>query len=91
MSRRFALGLDFGTNSVRALTADTATGEEISTDIRPYRRGEEGIVLRDGDPDLARQHPQDYMECLQDAVHGALRGAEGIEGFSIDRMVGSRR
>lgn len=88
MSRRFALGLDFGTNSVRALIADTATGEEISTDIRPYRRGEEGIVLRDGDPDLARQHPQDYMECLQDAVHGALRGAEGIEGFSIDRMVG---
>jgi L-ribulokinase len=88
MNRRFALGLDFGTNSVRALIADTGSGDEIATHVWAYRRGEEGIILDDADPDLARQHPRDYTQGLVEAVRGALRDAAAAEGFSPDRIVG---
>jgi len=88
MSRRFALGIDFGTNSVRALIADTGSGEEVATRVWGYRHGDEGIIQDDGDPELARQHPRDYTLGLVEAVGGALREAAETEGFSPDRIVG---
>ena len=54
--RAFALGLDFGTNSVRALIVDLASGEEAGSFVHDYTRGEDGIVLDAKDPHLARQH-----------------------------------
>ena len=54
---KLALGLDYGTNSVRALLVETETGAEIATAVYEYPSGEAGILLDARDPNLARQNP----------------------------------
>ncbi|MBP6964320.1 MAG: ribulokinase [Armatimonadetes bacterium] len=86
--RKFALGIDYGTNSVRALIADVETGEEIGTHVHNYVRGCDGIILDERDSNLARQHPADYVEGLETSVRGAMEDAAGKPGFSADRIIG---
>lgn len=85
---RFALGVDYGTGSVRALVADLASGEEIATAVWSYARGRDGVLLDERDPDLARQHPADYGEGFRRAVGEAVAAAKGRPGFAPERMVG---
>ena len=88
MASTYALGLDFGTNSVRALVVDVRTGAEVGTHVFAYPSGEHGILLDPKDPDLARQNPQDYLDGLTASVRGALADAAGQAGFAPDRVVG---
>lgn len=88
MSSTFTLGIDFGTNSVRAVVFDTADGREVGTTVSDYASGEQGILLDPRDPHLARQNPADYLEGLESSVNGALKEAEGSGGFSRDRVIG---
>lgn len=87
MPGTYTIGLDYGTNSVRALIVDTATGEEVGTSVFDYPSGKAGILL-DRDPNLARQDPQDYLEGLEQAIKGALSAAGRREGFYPDRVIG---
>jgi len=82
-----ALGIDFGTNTVRALVVDCETGEELGTAVHPYEHGEEGILLDPADPNLARQHPRDYITSLEAVVTAVMKGAAGA-GVSADTVVG---
>lgn len=86
----FTIGLDFGTNSVRALIVDVATGEEVAAAEAVYARGERGVITAPSDPHLARQHPADYQEGLVSSVISALREAQqsGYSGFSAERVIG---
>lgn len=86
--RSFTIGVDYGTNSVRALVVDTADGAEIGTAVWNYATGTAGVWLDPKDPHLARQHPQDYIDGFLHAVRDALLEAAGTPGFSIDRVVG---
>lgn len=72
---RYALGLDFGTNSVRALIVNVQTGEELGTAVVNYEHGEQGVILSDKDPHLARQHPSDYVKSLESVVKLAIEDA----------------
>jgi L-ribulokinase len=56
---KYTIGLDFGTNTVRAVLVDVDDGEDISAGVWNYAHGKEGIILADNDPYLARQHPGD--------------------------------
>jgi L-ribulokinase len=76
---RYTIGLDFGTNTVRALLVRTADGNEAGTGVAPYPSGEEGILLDPARPHLARQHPGDYLEALVAAVHGACEQAHSCD------------
>ncbi|MHB0999336.1 MAG: ribulokinase [Armatimonadota bacterium] len=87
-SRKFALGIDYGTNSVRALIADINTGEEISTCVFNYPGGKDGIIIDEADANFARQNPQDYIDGLIGSVTGAISNATSIEGFSADNITG---
>ena len=85
---QYSIGLDYGTNSVRGLLVDVATGEEIATRVFDYRHGQAGIVLDRNEPDLARQHPQDYVDGALDVITGVLADASGRPGFRPDQVIG---
>lgn len=88
MGARFAIGIDCGTNSVRALVADVATGAEAGAAVFDYPTGDRGIVLDPSDSDLARQHPRDYLLGIEAAVRGALAAAAAAPGFAPERVIG---
>ncbi len=83
----YGLGIDFGTNSVRALILNLLTGEEISTSVSNFKSGENGILLDDNDPQLARQFPGDYLESMEIAVKVAVYEAVST-GHNINDIVG---
>ncbi len=88
-ARAYSLGLDFGTNSVRALLVDVASGEEISTAVANYPSGEAGILLDPRDPNLARQNPADYLESMVRVVRQVLsRARKNKKGFSPEQVIG---
>lgn len=82
-----ALGLDYGTNSVRALLACVETGEEVGEAVWNYRRGERGVVVDARRPELARQHPRDYLEGLRAAIRAAL-GVARKKGAASEDVIG---
>ncbi len=84
----FAIGVDYGTNSVRAIVVDTASGEELATSTFAYKHGTDGVILSDKDPNLARQHPRDYLDGFHHAVADALKLARRRHDFSTDRVAG---
>lgn len=87
--KRYALGLDYGTNSVRALVVDIATGEEVGTSVYNYKGGVDGVITDPRDPNLARQDPQDYIDGLEAASRGAIEEAKkNTADFSPDKIIG---
>ncbi len=71
---RYTVGLDYGTNSVRAIVVDVADGKEIGQDVWTYDHGDDGVLLGD-DPNLARQHPADYLQGAEKVITKALAAA----------------
>ncbi len=77
MSPKYAIGVDFGTESGRALLVDVADGREVATAVHPYKNGvideklpESGVVL---EPDWALQDPDDYIEVFKHAIPAVLK------------------
>ncbi|PMQ01696.1 MAG: ribulokinase [Dictyoglomus sp. NZ13-RE01] len=86
---KYAIGLDYGTNSVRALVVDISTGEEVGTYVFNYENGEEGILLDPKNPNVARQHPADYIKGLEVSIEEALKDAERkVKGFNRKDVIG---
>src|SRR5580704_17984420 len=85
---QYALGLDYGTNSARALLVDVADGAEVCSAVRPYRCGTDGVFYDEQDPNLARQYPGDYGETFTECVHGVLSESgvshNDIVGIGVD-------
>lgn len=88
MADKFTIGLDYGTNSVRALIVNVDNGEEVGASVFDYPHGEAGIILDAKDPNLARQHPADYLDGAMAAVRGALKEAAGKGGFTPEAVIG---
>ncbi len=88
MRSTYTIGVDYGTDSVRALVVNTQTGENVGTAVHYYKRWKQGLYCN---PSISqfRQHPLDYLEGLESAINGALEGLseeikEKIVGISID-------
>ena len=84
----FTLGIDYGTNSVRAIIVDCSNGREIGSCVVDYPTGEHGILLDPRDHNLARQHPGDYLFGLENSVRNALERASADSGFSAGKVIG---
>ena len=84
----FTLGLDFGTNSVRAVVVSCVDGSTFGTCVFDYPSGENGVLLDPGEPHLARQNPNDYLLGLSASVLGALDDAEEKVGFARESIIG---
>ncbi|MBB5282871.1 L-ribulokinase [Rhabdobacter roseus] len=84
----YVIGVDFGTDSVRALVADAQTGEVQGTAVHAYRRWAQGLYC-DPASSQFRQHPLDYLEGLEQSVLGALAQVpeqvrKSVVGISVD-------
>lgn len=88
MSDKYTIGLDYGSDSVRSLIVNTATGEEIASVVFQYPRWKEGKFC-DAPNNRFRQHPKDYLEGLEYTIVEALKQApegvvENVVGISVD-------
>lgn len=84
----YTIGLDYGTNSVRALVVDVSNGSEVGTATHIYSHGKTGVILS-SDPNLARQHPADYLEGAGITIRAALaESARKVKGFSPSQVLG---
>jgi L-ribulokinase len=91
-SLKYTVGIDFGTESGRALLVEVSTGREVATAVYPYSNGvideklpESGRPL---EPDWALQDPEDYLRVFQNAVPQVLKES-GVDpadviGIGID-------
>jgi len=84
----FSLGIDYGSNSVRALVVRCADGKELGSFVVNYPSGKQGILLDPRNHHLARQQPNDYLVGLEKSVLGALKAAEKTSGFRRDHVIG---
>lgn len=91
MERRYAIGLDYGTLSVRALLLDIDSGEEAGTAVYEYPHGVLSGTLPDGSPippDYALAVPEDYLSGLGQVVRDLLRQTgvppEAVKGIGLE-------
>lgn len=85
----YAIGLDYGTNSVRCVIVNTKNGDEIGTSVFPYPSGKNGIILDHSDANVARQNPADYIEGIEVSVKNAIADArKNDKKFSADKIIG---
>lgn len=87
-SNKYVLGLDFGTDSVRALVVNLENGKEVATYIANYKRWNQG-KYQNPSQNMFRHHPLDYIESIQEVVPGVLDkipggSGDGIIGIGID-------
>ena len=89
---KYAIGVDFGTESGRAVLVAIADGAEIAAAVHPYANGviderlpESGVRL---EPDWALQDPNDFLEVFKRAVPAVLRESgvapEDVIGVGVD-------
>jgi L-ribulokinase len=86
---KYTIGIDYGTESARALLLNLDTAEEVATAAMNYPHGvmderlPNGMVLP---PDWALQHPDDYIEVLKHIIPEVIKGIdkEDVIGIGID-------
>ena len=87
--KRYAIGLDFGTNSCRSLIVDLADGAELASHVYPYPSGKDGILLDPREPNLARQNPQDYIDGIKETITQAIKEAKKENSeFDASNIIG---
>jgi L-ribulokinase len=85
----YTIGLDYGTNSVRALIVDVANGNELATAVHEYETGEAGIILDSADHNLARQNPADYLKGAIAVIKAAVSEAGNADkDFDASQVIG---
>jgi L-ribulokinase len=88
MKQLYTIGVDFGTESGRALLVDITTGQEVATHVTPYTHGVmDEVLVHSGlklEQDWALQHPDDYIEVLRQSIPRVLSEAN----VSPDQVIG---
>jgi len=85
---KYTIGLDYGTNSVRTLIVNVTNGREVASAVWNYTHGTQGVILS-RDPNLARQHPADYVTGAEITIKKALALAKrAVRGFKPDQIIG---
>jgi L-ribulokinase len=91
---KYAIGVDFGTESGRAVLVDVTDGREVATAVYPYSHGviDEKLPIPGAEirlePDWALQDPQDYIRTFQNTIPEVLKQSkvkpEDVIGIGID-------
>ena len=80
---QYIVGIDYGTDSCRALVVNSTTGKEERSYTAFYPRWRKGLFC-DPAQNRYRQHPQDYIDSLEEAIQGVLRQ---MKPAAIDNIV----
>lgn len=88
MKNKYVIGLDYGTDSARALIVNALTGEVMASSVKYYPRWAKGLYC-DAQINQWRQHPKDYLEVLESSVKEALHQCDpevvsNIVGIAFD-------
>ena len=76
---KFSIGVDFGTESGRAVLVEVATGKEVATSVYSYQNGviDEKLPISGKtirlEPDWALQDPEDYIRTFQHTIPDVLK------------------
>ena len=85
--KNYVIGLDYGTDSVRAVLVDAGSGEELATNTSYYPRWKEGKYCNAATNQF-RQHPADHIEGLEQTIKGVLAKTNidgaAVKGICID-------
>jgi L-ribulokinase len=89
---KYAIGVDFGTESGRAVLVDVADGREVATAVYPYSHGVIDEKLPDSnvllEPDWALQDPEDYLRTFQTTIPAVLKESDinpaDVIGLGVD-------
>jgi L-ribulokinase len=86
--RKYVIGVDFGTDSVRSMVIDASNGREVASHVARYNRWGEGRYC-DPSKNQFRQHPLDYLEGLESSIRAALHAspegtADHVIGIGVD-------
>jgi L-ribulokinase len=84
----YVIGIDYGTDSVRSIIVDAATGEEVAAAVFYYPRWKKQLFC-DASINQFRQHPLDYVEGLEATIKACLQQAgpeisPKIKAISVD-------
>lgn len=86
---KYAIGLDFGTNSCRSLIVNITNGKELANCVFSYPSGEEGVVTSASEPYLARQNPKDYLQGIEVTIKNSVKIAKKVDDkFSTKKIIG---
>lgn len=85
---KYTIGLDYGSDSCRALIVEVETGKEVGSSVKYYKRWMKEMYC-DAHNNQYRHHPLDYMEAMEESVKEALTKApkgtaENVVGISFD-------
>jgi ribulokinase len=91
-NKKYSLGIDYGTQSGRAVLVEVDTGIIAATAVKEYTHGVMDEYLPDGktklEHDWALEHPADYLEVLKATVPAVLKEAgvspEDVIGMAVD-------
>lgn len=89
--KKYAIGIDCGTLSGRAVLIDVKTGEELTSSVYDFPHGVMDTCLPDGTKlkqDWALHHPQDYLDAMTtiipDVIQKANVRAQDVIGVGLD-------
>ena len=87
-NKKYVIGVDYGTDSVRSVVVDTSDGTELASSVFEYPRWKNGKYCNPAKNQF-RQHPLDYLEGLEQTIKGALSKcgtdvAKNVVGISVD-------
>jgi L-ribulokinase len=88
MAKNYVIGMDYGSDSVRALLVDAETGKELGESVFEYPRWKQGKYCLPGENQF-RQHPLDYLEGLETTIKAVLKqagpdAAAAVRGIAVD-------
>ncbi|RYY72142.1 MAG: ribulokinase [Chitinophagaceae bacterium] len=88
MPDKYVIGVDYGTDSVRAVVVNAMDGKDICSSVFYYPRWKEGLYCN-AVGNQFRQHPLDYLEGLEATISDCIQQAgkeiaANIVGISVD-------
>jgi len=86
-AERFVLGIDFGSQSARAVLVAMPACDLTASGRAPYPSGSNGVISPPGDPEAARQEPDDYLIAMELAVRACLeRAGKTLQSFTPEHV-----